>query len=70
VGPSAEGDLGIVSGRKYDPFGNQFAGVKQRVFHGTVLRMTCSPRAVMPHTGGQQSGSLRRAGRDGMMRLL
>src|SRR5215471_12144275 len=72
VGPPTEGDLGMVSGRKHDPCRNKLAGVAQRVFHRTVLRMTRPPRAVMPHTtrARQQSGSLRRAGMDGMMRLL
>ena len=29
--PSTEGDLGMISGRKHDPFGNKVAGVEQRV---------------------------------------
>jgi hypothetical protein len=43
VGPPAEGELGMVSGRKHNPFGNKLAGVEQRVHHRTVLRITWPP---------------------------
>jgi hypothetical protein len=49
--PSTEGNLGMISGGKHDPFGNKIAGVEQRSLHHTVLRMTWLPRAVMRHTG-------------------
>ena len=70
VVPSTESDLGMVSGRKHDPFGNQLAGVEQRVLHRTVLRMTWLPSAVMLSTGAIAKRRLRSAGRDGIMRLL